>query len=97
MAILFFPLLALFAIVCVMVIIVSMVRGKAATAKRVLKVALTAYAIYGLILLIVSLASNTEIVAIKEDKCFDDWCAAVDSWEKTTFGASGNSGQGATV
>jgi hypothetical protein len=54
-------------------------RRHPARAARLLKGYAVALAAYFGCLVVVSLASPQRVVAMKEDRCFDDWCVAVDA------------------
>lgn len=55
-----------------------LLRGRNARAGSLLKKHAVALGIYLVALVSVSLASPQRVVALKEDRCFDDWCVAVE-------------------
>jgi hypothetical protein len=60
-------------------IVVSMVRGRFRQARQLLALLGAGLACYLGIVVAVALVSPQRSVALKEDRCFDDWCVAVDA------------------
>ncbi len=61
-------------------------RGRIAQAGRVLVGVVLFWAIYLCVVIAVSLSTPRRVIAMGEDRCFDDWCIAVE-------GVSGGSGK----
>jgi hypothetical protein len=58
--------------------------GSAALALRILRVYAICIGAYLAIVLVVSLTQPREILAVGQDKCFDDWCIGVQDFNRST-------------
>jgi hypothetical protein len=77
-----FLLVALATGIVVLVTLVNLMRRRFASTGRLLLRHGLALALYFLILLAVSLASPQRVVPMNEDRCFDDWCIAVENVQR---------------
>jgi len=76
---LLFIVVFLATVVVLLTALVHVLRRRPRRARKVLAVHGRFLGLYFAVLLLVSLAAPQRIVALGEDRCFDDWCLAVDS------------------
>ena len=76
---LLFIVIVLASVVTLAAAAVSALRGRRQYAARLLVRYLALAAVYLVALVIVSLVSPQRVLAIGEDRCFDDWCIAVEN------------------
>ena len=75
---LFFILIFLASLAVLAVVIVTALRGRGRQAVRRLAALGVCLALYLGVIALVSLASPPRVLALGEDRCFDDWCIAVE-------------------
>lgn len=77
---LLFLVLILTALIVVLRAVYLLLRRRYAQAGRVFVRLAIGVAVYFAGLISVSLAAHQKILAVGQDRCFDDWCLAVESW-----------------
>jgi hypothetical protein len=80
---LLFILLFFASIATLLTAAVLAVRGRGTRALRILRVYAIGFGLYMGIVLAVALATPRRILNLPEDRCFDDWCAAVQNVDRT--------------
>ncbi len=78
---LLFILLFLISVVTLLTAAVSAIRGRRAAG--ILRVWAICFAAYMGIVLVVALATPQRVYAVGEDRCFDDWCIAVEAADRS--------------
>ena len=80
---LLFILLFLTTVATLLTAAVLAIRGRGARAARILLVYAICLGVYMSIVFVVGLATPRRVVNLAEDRCFDDWCIAVDKADRT--------------
>jgi hypothetical protein len=78
-----FVALCLATVTAVITVFAQLFRRRSRQAVRVLAVYAVCLALYLCALIAVSLTAPQRVLAIGEDRCFDDWCIAVDAVDTT--------------
>ena len=74
----FFIVIVFASLAMLAVVILIALRGRLRQAVKLLAMIGVCLALYLGVIVVVSLASPPRVMALGEDRCFDDWCLAVD-------------------